>query len=269
VFHKIGSLPEENPLQSGIEELAKIRRRTTFPTCGSCPDRKKRKISMSTRNVEAVMFDFDLTLADSSKGIVECTQHALREMKMREADALSIESVIGLPLRDMFFKLTGTLEPSSVERFSRLFIARADQVMVPMTRIYPEVPILLAHLSEQRIRTAVVSTKFRYRIEAILTANNLRSSVDLVIGGEDVQRHKPYPDAITLALSTLSIPANDAIYVGDHPVDADAARAANVRFIGVLTGSMSRERWSSRGECSVHKNIIELADPKMLSASLF
>ncbi|MFM0597875.1 MULTISPECIES: HAD family hydrolase [Paraburkholderia] len=213
---------------------------------------------MAVGHVEAILFDFDLTLADSASGIVECTRYALRAMGFAEVESGRIHSVIGLPLQAMFRTLTGNGEAERADEFARLFVERADEVMVSSTRIYPEVPDLFERLRAECIKVAIVSSKFRYRIEAILNVARLRPLVDVIVGAEDVQRHKPHPDAIVLALTQLRVAAASAVYVGDHPVDADAARAAGVSFIGVLSGTMSGERWSARGERCVAKHIGEL-----------
>ena len=214
---------------------------------------------MAGRHVEAVMFDFDLTLADSSSGIVECTQYALRTMGAPEIGSEQIHSVIGLPLQGMFQTLTGNGESEHADEFARLFVEMADKVMVSSTQIYAEVPDLFEQLQGQGINVAIVSTKFRYRIEAVLDAARLRRLVNTIVGGEDVHRHKPHPDALVLALTHLRVPAASAIYVGDHPVDADAARAAGVSFVGVLSGTMSGEHWSAKGERCVKEHVGELA----------
>lgn len=213
---------------------------------------------MTDQQTAAVMFDFDLTLADSSSGILECTRHALRAMGRAEPAGAQIHAVIGLPLQAMFRTLTGSTEAAPADEFARRFVARADQVMVPSTRIYPEVPALLARLRQQGLGVAIVSSKFRYRIEAILEVARLRPLVDVIVGGEDVQRHKPHPDALALALAQLRVPARAAVYVGDHAVDAEAARAAGVRFVGVVSGAMSRQDWSARGEVAVRVNVGEV-----------
>jgi phosphoglycolate phosphatase len=214
---------------------------------------------MAGGHVKAIMFDFDLTLADSSNGIVECTRYALRAMGLADVESGRIHSVIGLPLQGMFQTLTGNGETERADEFARLFVERADDVMVSSTQIYPEVPDLFERLRGQGINVAIVSSKFRYRIESILDVARLRPLVDVIVGGEDVQRHKPHPDAIVLALTHLRVPAASAMYVGDHPVDADAARAAGVSFVGVLSGTMSGEQWSARGERCVKEHIGELA----------
>jgi len=208
--------------------------------------------------IKAVLFDFDLTLADSSIGIEDSTQYALRGLELNPVEGAAILSVIGLPLKTMFHTLTGSADPVSADAFVRLFLERADEVMVSSTVIFQEVPDLLRQLQSRGTKVGIVSSKFRYRIEAILISTGLRSLVDVIIGAEDVSNHKPHPDAILLALTHLDVDAASAMYVGDHIVDSDAARAAGVDFVGVLSGTMSRDAWDARGDRCVNEHIGEI-----------
>ncbi|WP_232460522.1 HAD family hydrolase [Burkholderia ubonensis] len=171
-----------------------------------------------------------------------------------------IRPVIGLQLQAMFHALTADDRPEPADEFARRFVARADEVMVASTKIYPEVPGLLARLRERGVATALVSSKFRYRIEAILDVADLRASIDVIVGGEDVQRHKPDPEGLVLALSGLEVPASSALYVGDHAVDAQAAERAGTRFVGAVSGTTSFDAWSSLGKDAVRRDLGELAD---------
>ncbi|WP_322086901.1 HAD family hydrolase [Burkholderia sp. BCC1999] len=211
-------------------------------------------------SVRAVIFDFDLTLADSSAAIIECTEYALHQLGAAGATPAQIDAVIGLTLPQMFHSLTDETEPARADAFARHFVARADEIMVPGTRIYPEVPPLLAQLREQGLAVAIVSSKFRYRIEAILERNGLHTLVDVLIGGEDVQRHKPDPEGLVQALARLDLPARAAIYVGDHEVDAQAAERAGVSFVGAVTGMTSFDAWARAGKQAVPTHIGELAE---------
>ncbi|MBN3834067.1 HAD hydrolase-like protein [Burkholderia sp. Ac-20344] len=47
-------------------------------------------------SVRAVIFDFDLTLADSSAAIIECTEHALRQLDVARATPAQIGAVSGM-----------------------------------------------------------------------------------------------------------------------------------------------------------------------------
>lgn len=157
--------------------------------------------------VRAVLFDFDLTLGDSSAAIVDCTEYALHELNCAPVPSEQIRSVIGLPLPAMFHALTGDESEARAGAFARHFVARADEIMVSGTRIYPQVSELFANLRERGIAIGIVSSKFRYRIDAILALAGLQSHVDVVVGGEDVQRHKPDPEGLLQALARLGLPA--------------------------------------------------------------
>jgi phosphoglycolate phosphatase-like HAD superfamily hydrolase len=61
-----------------------------------------------------------------------------------------------------------------------------------------------------------------------------------VIGREDHTHRKPHPEAVLNCLNGLGVPAEDAIYVGDSPIDIEAGRRAGVRTVGVLTGTSDR-----------------------------
>lgn len=60
---------------------------------------------------------------------------------------------------------------------------------------------------------------------------------DPVITARDVQRPKPAPDGLMQCIERMGCPAELVAYVGDSRHDMQAARAAGMRAIGVLTGA--------------------------------
>lgn len=207
----------------------------------------------------AILFDFDLTLADSSDGIVACAQYALERLRLPIAPAETIRESIGLPLTKTFTFLSGIDDAVLAAAFSKHFVAHADEVMVASTRIYEPAPDLLKTLRDNDVRIGVVSTKFRYRIEAILAQAGLQTCVDTIVGGEDVTQHKPDPEGLLLAIDKLGVRADHAVYVGDHAVDAEAADRAGMRFIGAVSGTTDRDAWQARGRQSVDRDIGDIA----------
>jgi phosphoglycolate phosphatase len=215
--------------------------------------------------IRAVIFDFDLTLADSRAAVTECVNHALRRLGLDEAAPEAIHRTIGLPLTLTFERLTGRGDEAGTDAFRRLFAARADEDMVVRTRLYPEVRDVLPRLRAGGVRAAVVSTKFRYRIEAALARDELLHHFDAIVGGEDVTRHKPDPEGLHAALSKLGESREHALYVGDHPVDAEAAQRAGLRFIASLTGASAREEFAAH---PVERHLVSLAELPDALASL-
>src|SRR5689334_224772 len=100
----------------------------------------------------AVVFDFDLTLADSSAAVVECSNRALEELGFQTADPQQVRGTIGLTLPRAFRELTGIQDPPLEAEFSRRFVAHADRVMVLQTHVYPAVPSVLASLRASGVR---------------------------------------------------------------------------------------------------------------------
>jgi phosphoglycolate phosphatase len=189
-----------------------------------------------------VLFDFDFTLGDSADAIVHCSRAAFADMGLQPAEPSAIRRTIGLTLQDSFRVLVGAAEArphdgeAAAEEYTRRYVAHADVVMTAMTSVYPPAVSVLAAMRARGVSTAIVSTKYRYRIESILESCGLAGAVDVIVGGEDVTRHKPDPEGLQRALAGLGVDGAHALYVGDHPVDGHAAARAGVRFVRVLTG---------------------------------
>lgn len=207
----------------------------------------------------AILFDFDLTLVDSSAAIIECANHALRAMNYPTRTPAEIAATIGLPPRKTFPIFTGQSDPHLMDAYLKHWVARADEVTLEMVTLYDPVPSVLAKIRQKGLKTAIVSTRFRYRIQAILAHRNLPNAVDLIVGGEDVASHKPDPEGLKLALAKLDVEPRDAVYVGDHEVDAQAASRAGAAFIGVLTGQSTREGLLALGAREVVDSVADLA----------
>ena len=60
---------------------------------------------MKHPNFQAVIFDFDYTLADSSQGAIECINFALTEMGLDCVPAEAACRTIGLSLSETFLTL--------------------------------------------------------------------------------------------------------------------------------------------------------------------
>jgi len=87
---------------------------------------------------------------------------------------------------------------------------------------------VLAGARERGLRLGVVSD---YPAEKKLVAMGLRGYFETVVTAQDaeVQRFKPDPRGLEVALERLGTQHADALYIGDRPeVDAEAARRAGI-----------------------------------------
>ena len=182
------------------------------------------------------LFDFDLTLADSSRGIVMCFTHVLQRHGYNDVTELQIKRTIGKTLEDSFAILTGITDPAQLADLKQEYTKEADIYMNDNTVLFPETVSVLTQLKEQGAKLAIISTKYRYRIQAVIDKYFPKDFIDVIIGGEDVKRPKPHPQGVKAALKKLKAQKATALYVGDSTVDAETAWKAGVDFCGVLNG---------------------------------
>ncbi len=190
---------------------------------------------------QAIVFDFDLTLADSRTAIVQCLRYGLEHLGLPPLSDERIVTAIGLSLPATLTYLTGIDDPSITTVFENQVLERSGEITVGLTTIFETVPPLLASLRSSGLALGIASTKYRCRLEAILRRDDLLHHFDVIVGGDDVDRHKPDPAGLLQALDRLGGAPEHLVYVGDHPVDAEAAQRAGIAFVAVLTGHSTSE----------------------------
>lgn len=213
---------------------------------------------MNKPQIQAAVFDFDYTLADSSEGCVECVNFAFQEMGLATHSDEIICRTIGLSLKETFVTLAGDHDTARHDEFARLFVQRADQVMVDLTVMYESAGNTILALRESGLRLGIVSTKYRRRIEHVLERENLRQFLEVVIGGEDVEEHKPHPAGLLEAITRLECSPASTVYVGDSLVDAEVAKRAAVPFVAVLSGVTPADHFDGYERIATLKNLSEL-----------
>lgn len=207
------------------------------------------------------IFDFDYTLADSSQGVIECVNFALKEMGLKTAYNKDICRTIGLTLGNVFTKLTGqTQNELLINEFRAIFKKRADEVMANYTFIYKFVSDTLKELKDKGNLLGIVSTKFRYRIETILKRERIFDLFDIIVGSEDVKNPKPDPEGVLKVIKKINIPLSKCIFVGDSVTDAETAKNANIKFIASLTGTTTKKEFKMYKVNKFIKDISELVE---------
>jgi putative hydrolase of the HAD superfamily len=95
----------------------------------------------------------------------------------------------------------------------------------------PDAPALLAALRESGLELGVISN-FDYRLYAILEALGLSRYFDSITISSEAGYAKPSPEIFRMALERHSLPADDALHVGDsEALDVAGARAAGVAVV--------------------------------------
>ena len=210
---------------------------------------------------KAVIFDFDYTLGDSTNGIVKSALYALEKMGEKNKTEKEIINTIGLSLEETYRVLTNKENTENEKLFRKYFIEKADEVMVKSTSLYENTVFVLENLKKENFKTAIVTTKLNSRIKRILQKFDISDLIDVIVGVEDVKKVKPDPEGLFLALEKLCLKKEEVFYIGDSFVDAEASQNANIDFLGILTGTTSKEvflNYSNKGICKDIKQAYNL-----------
>ena len=188
------------------------------------------------------LFDLDGTLIDSTGLIMDAFRHALRTTSGLEPSSdqeRRWREGFGTPLRPQlakFSKSDGQLN-ELVEAYKNYTAMNHDRVISS----YAGMNDVVDNLSQAGIQLAIVTSKTHVLARRGLERCDLSQYFDIVIGMDDVEKHKPDPAPVLEALGRLSAHPSSTVFIGDSPHDVIAGQGAGVDTAAVLWGAFARE----------------------------
>ena len=185
---------------------------------------------MFSRPVQAVLFDLDGTLIDTAPDFIRIIGLMCQQAQIQvPADEL-IRAQVSEGARAMVQLIYPDLEINSPELLAirQQFLDIYQQNIAVDTCLFPHMNYLLDSLDTLGLPWGIVTNKPRGLSELLLAALNLSTRCQVLVCPEDVTHSKPHPEPMYLAAQQLGIAPERIIYVGDHPRDIDAGRAAGM-----------------------------------------
>lgn len=191
-----------------------------------------------SNSLTTVLFDLDGTLIDSIELILRSFRHTLSvHDKPALSDAEWLRGV-GTPLRAQLAAIASDEDEidAMIATYRAWNLEHHDGLVHP----YPGAVAAVSSLRGRGIRTGVVTSKLGEAARRGLAVCGFGDSMEVVIGADDVERHKPDPTPVLHALERLAVPPERALFVGDSPHDIHAGRAARVKTAAALWGPFDR-----------------------------
>ena len=195
------------------------------------------------KNYDAYIFDFDYTLADATEPVVGSFLYALEKMNLQKSSRQDIINTIGIPIGESYTILTGDDSEEGIELFKKYQKEKSDEITVPNTVFIGDAKEVLQILKNRGKKIGIVSSRWGQRINDIFENLNSRELIDFIIGTEHVENYKPNPEGLFKMIDMMN--AKNPLYIGDSYIDAQAAQNAKIDFVGVTTGTTSREKLES------------------------
>jgi len=200
------------------------------------------------------MFDFDLTLMDTSYIITDCTNKLAERYGLRAVTRDEMLALIGLTITDSWSAIWGEWREEWLDYYRAHFRSMEHEGF----REFPDTRSSLQRLRENGVRTAIVTNRNNARSAA--EQGGIASLFDVIIGVEDVSHPKPHPEPVLTALARFDAVPGQAFYTGDTDIDMKTAVAAGVFGIGVTTGNFGPERLIAAGASVACPNLECVAD---------
>lgn len=199
---------------------------------------------MRLQGVNAVLFDLDGTLVDSSKAIINAVEKVL-ELKGLTCDRAKVARMIGVPLENIFSFLVPNLSQEEIWQLVHEYRKYYVKHHLENTAINPHAEALLRELKEKGLKLGIITSKYREPVMDVLSHFGISELFDVVVTGYEVIRHKPAPDIVLEAAKRLRTDPKRCVVVGDSPLDVQAGKRAGSFTIAVLSTAYGRKQLES------------------------
>ncbi len=189
---------------------------------------------MRFNKIEAILFDIDGTLLDTTELIFRCYEHTINTHNLSLKTRKEITIIFGKPLEACYRHLFPD-ENSEVLRETHISFQEKN---LHISKPFINVKQALCNLKIRGYEIAAVTTRSKRTSIKSLELADIMKYFKTVVSREDIINPKPYPDALFKALAFLKVSPTQAVMVGDTPVDIMSGKNAKIKTIGVTYGPL-------------------------------
>ena len=175
---------------------------------------------------EAFLFDLDGTLI----------RMKLDFARMRQGLTAIIGSVDGSILESVETFPDKALRARAVE-----YICTEERKAANSSEILRGSKECLEYLKERNIKIGIITRNNRESTILSLERAKIIDYADIILAREDVERVKPDPSHVEIALRNLGTEPGKSVVVGDHHFEIEAGNALGSLTVGLLSGSGTKE----------------------------
>lgn len=212
---------------------------------GKCRSRGGMRGNMqnSKKKYKALVFDYDMTIADTGPIIVSLLNQTAKHFGYPEKPYEQVVTMIGHTQVDMLRFLTEETDMEKILTIREYYRAVCRQEMCKRTTFFPGLEESLRRMKEKGLKLGILSLKLKDLILASLDKYNLTQYFDVIFGADEMPAPKPDPQGLFSILEKLGLTMADVLYVGDSLVDQETARNAGADFCAMLSGATLREQF--------------------------
>lgn len=199
------------------------------------------------KNYDAVLFDFDGTIADTGEGIFKGVYYVLDAMGIDHPEPEALRYFIGPPLNESFRTLFGLDEEQCVDAIATYREYYSVKGIFELT-LYDGMEKLFRQLKERNIKMGISSAKPEVFLKRIVDHLDMVELFDAVTGNDLDYVHSSKDLIIKRAMELMDLPPDaKVLMVGDRYLDIHGAKEVGIDSAGVLFGYGSQEEFEKAG----------------------
>jgi 2-hydroxy-3-keto-5-methylthiopentenyl-1-phosphate phosphatase len=186
--------------------------------------------ALLSKRITTVTFDMDGTLVNSLDSVSEAFNHMFTELGY---PSMTQEAVVRMTTMSLLDFVRSFLKPEEAEMGVKIFRDYYDGIFLERTTVIPGVKETLGALNGT---TQGIVTNKRGKYARLLAEHlGLAKSMARIIGAEDGFKAKPAAAMFEEFMRSVGADKDNTIYVGDAPVDIEAARNAGIDSIVIAS----------------------------------
>jgi phosphoglycolate phosphatase len=192
------------------------------------------------KQFELLIFDWDGTLADSTRAIVDAVYYACDMVGIARPSEQAACDIIGLELRAALKTLFATVDDNTlatlVMHYQRHFAAIQNDIV-----LFDGVYDALQALSDRGFMLTVASGKGRNGLQHAVERSGLGELI-LTKRSADDCFSKPHPQMLHEIMDELGVDKSRSVMIGDTTFDMQMAQNAGVASLAVSYGAQVAEK---------------------------
>lgn len=185
----------------------------------------------------AVIFDWDGTLADTRKAVVQSFQTVLKKAGCEVSNQF-LERLMGVGTKktiiEAFRKCNIRINVETLDILSKDKI-KIQAELADLVQVFDGVTELLDEL-QGKTKLAIATMSGRQVINKVLIEKKLEAYFEAVISADDVKSPKPNPEIFLKTAKILGVQPKDCVVVEDSIFGVKAAKDANMKCVAVSSG---------------------------------
>jgi phosphoglycolate phosphatase len=177
------------------------------------------------------VFDLDGTLVDSAPDLHAALDRLMATKRLPGFARADVVAMIGDGVRVLLERAYAARGIALDEAGLQCFMTDYEANAAVLTRAFDGIPELLGGLRDAGWRLAVCTNKPEGAARLLLSGLGLDGHFSALGGGDSFPMRKPDPGHLRATLAAAGAAPEDAVMIGDHRNDIEAARGAGVRAI--------------------------------------